>query len=356
MPQPCAQPASHRVETVDQLRGLAALSVCWYHFTQAGNNSQSFLPDGWLKESGRFGYLGVEVFFVISGFILPWAMDHGGYRLRHYPKFLVKRILRLDPPYLVTLALLIGLALLVWARHAFRPEKLLLSIPQVALHFGYLNAFFGYEWLSPIFWSLAIEFQYYLVLGLVFPLLIHVNSMVRLSALFALAILAFVFPQSAFVFHFVFLFLLGISTFYLKTGRVGNKTYAVLLIFFGLGCAWTLGPLIGVVGVATAMTIAYAKLNIGPLRFLGTISYSFYLLHGIVGGILVGVAMRWIDSPALRGGLLPVMLGLAILASFTLHRWVELPAQRWSSAIRYSPAKKEVKYQTAFPSVPEIAA
>jgi len=47
---------------------------------------------------------------------------------------------------------------------------------------------------------------------------------------------------------------------------------------------------------------------------LGKISYSLYLLHGIVGGIIVAVGMRWIDRPANRMALLPVMLGLALLA------------------------------------------
>jgi peptidoglycan/LPS O-acetylase OafA/YrhL len=309
-----------------------------------------------VKESGRFGYLGVDIFFVISGFVLPWAMARSHYCLHDYPRFLLKRILRLDPPYLVTLTLLIGLALLGWARHAFQPDRLLLSFPQVALHLGYLNAFFGYEWLSPIFWSLAIEFQYYVLLGLIFPLLIHRNPITRLSALSVLGALAFVFPKTAFVFHFMFLFLLGISTFYLRVGKVGAKGFAILLTLIGLGCAWTLGPLIACVGAVTALTIAYMNLKISPLKFLGTISYSLYLLHGIVGGIILAWAMRWIVSPTLRMTLLPVMLGLALLASFALYRWIELPAQRWSSAIRYSSGKKAKSPQEVSGPVREMAA
>src|ERR1700751_2787177 len=92
-----ARKDSHRLETVDQLGGLAALAVGWYHFT----NVRSFLPEGWLKQSGSFGWLGVEVFFVISGFILPWALYGADYRLSHFPRFLAKQILRLAPPYLV---------------------------------------------------------------------------------------------------------------------------------------------------------------------------------------------------------------------------------------------------------------
>jgi len=95
-----------RVEIIDSLRGLAAFAVAWVHFTNGGNLIQA----GWLKTSGAYGWLGVEVFFVISGFIIPFSLYHSGYRFpSHVGRFIFKRILRLDPPYLVTIALTIVL-------------------------------------------------------------------------------------------------------------------------------------------------------------------------------------------------------------------------------------------------------
>jgi hypothetical protein len=55
---------SQRIETVDALRGVAALSVAWYHFT---HGNLTFLRDGRLKSSGAYGWLGLEMFFVLSG-------------------------------------------------------------------------------------------------------------------------------------------------------------------------------------------------------------------------------------------------------------------------------------------------
>src|SRR6266496_2565885 len=66
-------PIKERVEIVHCLRGLAAVAVCWFHFT--GHSL------GLLKQSGVYGWLGVEVFFVISGFILPYALYSSGYRM-----------------------------------------------------------------------------------------------------------------------------------------------------------------------------------------------------------------------------------------------------------------------------------
>ncbi len=52
---------AERNQTVDALRAIAALWVCLFHFTSATG-------------VGRYGYLGVTIFFVISGFIVPWSM------------------------------------------------------------------------------------------------------------------------------------------------------------------------------------------------------------------------------------------------------------------------------------------
>ena len=55
-----------QIEIIGALRGLAALSVAWFHFTNGGDLLQS----GWLKASGAYGWLGVELFFVVKVFLL----------------------------------------------------------------------------------------------------------------------------------------------------------------------------------------------------------------------------------------------------------------------------------------------
>ena len=67
-----------RIDTVDSLRGVAVLAVVWFHLT----NGNPMLPSSWLRTSGRLGWLGVEVFFVISGFVIPHALYRANYRLR----------------------------------------------------------------------------------------------------------------------------------------------------------------------------------------------------------------------------------------------------------------------------------
>ena len=58
-----------RLPTLDALRGVASLAVMWFHFTL-----QPYLSNDAIRRSGKYGWLGVEVFFVVSGFVIPYTM------------------------------------------------------------------------------------------------------------------------------------------------------------------------------------------------------------------------------------------------------------------------------------------
>jgi peptidoglycan/LPS O-acetylase OafA/YrhL len=159
-----------RITTIDALRGIASFAVCFYHLSYCSNIC---LPQGALKSVGSFGWLGVEVFFVISGFIIPYALHRAGYQLKQYGTFVLKRVVRLDPPYLATIALIIPLGYFSAMAPGFQGPPFTVSTSQVLLHLAYLNVFFGGNWLNPVFWTLAIEFQYYLLVGLLYPFISH---------------------------------------------------------------------------------------------------------------------------------------------------------------------------------------
>ncbi|MCA1632216.1 MAG: acyltransferase [Acidobacteria bacterium] len=189
----------NRIEVLDFLRGVAALAVVFHHFFRV-------LEPGALRSASFYGQLGVQVFFVISGFIIPYSLYRGGYTLRNYGTFVLKRVIRLDPPYVVTVVLIILLGVLSWYVPFQKDQVFQVTLPQVLLHFAYVNVFFGYPWLSDVFWTLAIEFQYYLLIGLAFPLVFSRDARVRLLSFAALGSLAFVIRPPAFIFYFIFLF------------------------------------------------------------------------------------------------------------------------------------------------------
>lgn len=340
-----------RVRIVDALRGIASLAVCLFHLT---NGKADFLPPGLLKSAGSYGWLGVEVFFVISGFILPYALCRAGYRIRYFGTFLLKRVIRLDPPYVATIVLIIFFNYLAAKAPGFNGASFEISSLQVVLHAAYLNAFFGYEWLSPIFWTLAIEFQFYWLIGLLFPLAVHPRLSVRAGLFGALAVMVVLIPAGGFVFHWLPLFMMGMLAFQTQAACIGRQSF-----FLGLSClavygSYTHGMLIAGVGAATATAIVTANFSSGVLSFLGKISYSLYLVHVVVGVKIVNLGSRYVSG--MPGKLLVLMLALAasIAAAYALYLLIEAPAQRWASAIRFQSSTPGALVPATIPATQDV--
>lgn len=342
-------PATTRIESLDFLRGIASLSVCWFHLTAFRYPS----PDGpfyqAVRSSGAYGWLGVEIFFVISGFVIPYSLSRAGYRPNAYPSFILKRLLRLEPPYLVTIALLILLAF-AYAGYSGRPAEIegaSIGLVRVLLHLGYLNMFFGYEWLNPGFWTLAVEFQYYLMMGLAIPLINTTRRWVRLVSLSGFVTAGMFFdrgrvegavPYSSFLFCFAPLFVMGILTFQKHSGLLGRKEYGGLLLLVGIAAFQLLGAPTTLAGLASVLVINLYHRQSVVARFFGNISYSLYLLHWPLGHLtlsIVGSKLLGATGDAARIGVLITALCVCIASAYLLYLLVERPAQRWSAAIRY---------------------
>jgi peptidoglycan/LPS O-acetylase OafA/YrhL len=329
-----------QIEVIGALRGLAALSVAWFHFT---NNGGGLLQNGWLKASGSYGWLGVEIFFVISGFIIPFSLHQAHYRFTsHGGRFLLKRVIRLDPPYLVAIAL----AIVVWhvsaAAPGFRGSPPKLEPIQLLLHFGYLNAFFGYPWVIPVMWTLAIEFQFYILTSVTFPLIVNNSLPIRLFALISMCALSFMIAGDALVFHYMGLFTLGMLTFTKYVGLTPIRIYFLMLALLFTATAVLLGVATAVAGLLTALVIAFVRIpRLAPLAFLGTISYSMYLLHVPIGVRVVNLGSRFAHDTAMQIAVLAAAFGISIVAAYLMYRFIECPAQKWSSSLKYEPPASE---------------
>lgn len=340
---------SKRIDGLDFLRGIASLAVCWFHLTSFHFPT----PDGRLYEavrtSGTYGWLGVEVFFVISGFVIPYSLHRAGYDISSYPRFILKRIIRLDPPYLLTLVLLLGVGFAV-AFYTGRPVEIEgqpLNWTRILLHLGYLNMFFGYEWLNPSFWTLAIEFQYYLLMGLIFPFMSSRNPYVRWLSLAAFAVPALFtshrlmsggFPISSYIFHFAFLFLMGIVSFQRWGKLITRQEYLVLLVITTAGSLFTVGLIPTAAGLLAVVVINFYNRRSIISEFFGNISYSLYLLHWPIGHLtlsIIGAKILGASTDGMKLVALAIALGVCFAASYALFVLVEKPAQVWSSRMNY---------------------
>lgn len=321
--------ARERVQILDPLRGLASLAVAWFHlshemgFTRVGTS---------LYKSGAYSWIGVEVFFVISGFVIPFALETSRYRLKAYGRFLLRRIVRLDPPYLVSILLSLSLAA-YYSKVTNTPFAF--STPQILLHLGYLNVFFKYDWINPIFWTLAVEVQYYLLIGLAFPLLLNRHVFWGLIAPLCVA-LTFLLPFDGYIFRYLPFFLLGIAAFQYRV-RVLERWHFLLSVGALAMVAWiSIGWQPTLAALFSALAIGFVRSAPRPFVAAGSISYSLYLIHGPIG-YTVGSAMqrRLPGLPPI--GIVLLSLAVCILSAWVLYRLVELPSLRLSKRIRYRP-------------------
>jgi peptidoglycan/LPS O-acetylase OafA/YrhL len=326
-----------KIAIVETLRGVASLFVLFHHWgsTDAPGWIQSPLIGSgldWLK-------VGVYIFFAISGFIMPYALYRGDYRLPNFGRFVLKRMVRLDPPYLLA----IGFCLLVSYLASLHPLSKVpfhFTWPNLALHLFYLCPFFGQDWVTGgggVFWTLGIEFQYYLLLALMFPLLNHSSGWIRWSTL-GLFVGACIWDEGfrwRFILPYTPFFAMGMITFWHYTGRIQIWTYlATLGLLTGLA-AWKFGLDEAAAPVLAATLMAFYRRPYAPLQFFGRISYSLYLFHFAISLRVVNYCTRF--DWGHRWNWLIILCGCAAcigLASLVYYL-VERPSRDYSQRITY---------------------
>lgn len=90
---------------ITMIRGVACVAVCLAHFSGTTSNEI-------IQIIFHYGILGVDLFFVLSGFILPYSLFKSGYQLKKYYLFLWKRLIRIEPPFLISIVIIITLSYL----------------------------------------------------------------------------------------------------------------------------------------------------------------------------------------------------------------------------------------------------
>lgn len=317
-------PIPDRLVVIEYLRGFAALSVAWFHLTNTYSN-------GWVRASGSLGWLGVEVFFVISGFVIPMAISKTwiNYSLKDFPAFMIRRLVRLEPPYLISIAL----AVVLWHASALAPDFQGRSpdytIWQLTAHFFYFIPMTDFNWLQPVYWSLAWEFAFYITLGLVFSLVDPSRpptAYYGLCTIMILLVTGEVFPAR------VLLFLIGISLFrIISRNRYATPIGDLVIGFLSVTLIAIFNLKIATVGVCTALLI-YALRDrrlqgvVGDcLIGLGTISYSLYLIHVPIGGRIVNLGQRFGDGQIFDFTLSVIALIFCIALSVGFWRAFERP-------------------------------
>jgi peptidoglycan/LPS O-acetylase OafA/YrhL len=320
---------------LDTLRAIAALSVCLFHFT-GGMLPKLVVPE--LESIFSQGYLGVDIFFVISGFIIPYSLIGKNHRISGFFSYIKKRVLRINPPAYASILIVLcqGLFIDRVINHNLNYTGNL-SWGQLIHNFLFTIPFTHYKWINGVFWTLAIEFQFYLFIGVLFRFLFE-KGLIWFLALYVFAILMQYIPlaESENFFRYASLFALGGLALMWQQRRIGAWLYIASLCFFGAIAYFQLGNYAALVGVSTAVALNAIKASIAGFTFLGKISYSLYLLHAIIGTSAEFILVKiWPPNSSLEKLLLTaVCLGLSIAGSYIFYRLVEQPFMRMAAQNR----------------------
>lgn len=323
-----------RNHTIDLLRFLSALFVAFYHF-----NQPIAYVDNWYRNLLKLGYLGVPVFFVISGYsiILSASRSHDG------RDFLTRRIFRIFPPYYISLLIVLLTIMLFRAVNGVNDiavfPKTITGISATLLLLT--SPFSSVPVINWVYWTLTYELFFYIIVagGLFLPRKFRIIAQLLISGA---ALILPVYPSGLLFFlKYWPLFSLGMSIFYFDQEKPGF--WPLLLAAVSLAGLVRLFLLAGgaptfVATLLTAIMILISlKKDIKNNVFsrLGDLSYSVYLLHVPIGIYLLGQLKTKTIQEHIGYNLLFDLFCYLIVLSISLFsfRLVEKPAIRFGKSL-----------------------
>ncbi|MEV3860498.1 acyltransferase [Streptomyces sp. NPDC050095] len=338
------KPRESRLRALDGLRLIAALMVAAYHYggrdgdiTKAwGSSPRTQFPT--LHEWFAYGPLGVQIFFVISGFVI--CMSGWGRPLR---SFFASRVSRLMPAYWAAIVLVtLVFALPPVAYHAVSPSDALVNLTM-------LQQPVGAERVLGVCWTLWAELRFYALFALCIVLPgANRRRVVLFCAVWTMAAVLADASGEAFLNlllmpEYAPFFIGGIGLYLVHRNRrdvlawgivaVGwliGQHYAVAGLwhkpnpaFFSYREPWVIVAIV-TAGFAAVAAIATGLLNRVNWRWLttaGALTYPFYLVHEHLGWVAIGAFHRTLGIPSYATFALTI--AAMLLLAWLLHRYVE---------------------------------
>jgi len=333
--------ASRRLDSLQSGRGLAALGVLLFHSSQATGARIAPLPS-WLEAVFATGYLGLDFFFVLSGFIILTSHMHDPKTFDAARTYFAKRVMRIFPPYLpVSIALLVALWLmpqLSQTVHGPLPAPSLLSslllVPDDAPP------------ALTIAWTLIFEMVFYTIFLVFF---VSTRAFLWAMVLWGAGILMWTGSESA-VLDTVFgarnlEFMMGMGVAFLVRARWGKASGFLALMIGAIALIATTVMLpthpplvVGACFAAIVFGLVILERNDAmrmpaALVSLGDASYALYLTHNPVQSIVSRVVPKVLATSSWWLGM-ALAIAASIAVAFSYHRYFEKPV---IAALRETP-------------------
>lgn len=330
-------PRARRYEYLDLLRLACAFAVLIFHYDAiAPRTGLAPAASSQIPMFSAYGFLGVQVFFMISGFVIALSITG-----RSVQSFVWARMLRLYPAYWI------GACLTAISIVLFSIDNPTLWQPGLAgflVNLTMLGGFIGVPYVDPVYWTLTVELRFYVMVALLALIGLRINSPSVIGGWLALCVVGIFVPivHKIVMGEYAPYFLVGVLALTLRDERRRWLNASMLLVGLALACRliWQqqivlrgveghppYDPLVACVVVAAglAMVVACAfapspsQRWTGGLRTLGAMTYPLYLIHGVLG-----MQMLFLLAPALGSvAAALVVTSIVIVLTLLVTLWLE---------------------------------
>lgn len=337
---------SPRIKTLDLLRFIAALGVLGYHYFYRGFKTGKIEELGFQDEIFfKFGYLGVNLFFIISGFVIFLSLN----RYQNSLTFIKNRIIRLFPTYILSLCITLIVIYLTINELPFEAKTLVSNFLMV-------NWIFKLKSIDGVYWSLHIEWIFYFLMAF-FLLVKRRKTVLRYVKLWFFLLIAFkilgfigIIVPSKISFlllgNYGFLFIAGIFfyQYYIQGFKV--KYLLIILTCFAFSSLNSIhhaealasefnanSSHITLVVLNTTFFLYFfalpyiEKVNKFSYASLGVASYPLYLLHQEVGYVLYEEFRN--DDPSYNTFIILSITLTIVLVSILIGKKYEKPVIKY---------------------------
>lgn len=345
----------HRLQYLDSARGLAAMAVLIFHAVLAFGEQHDDLKGlaFIFKKYLDLGKIAVIVFFVISGFVIPYSIK--GNDLKSSVKsFIISRFFRLYPVY--WLSVILGYIIIGGVNKV-----------EFAMNFTMLQQFLGFKNIIGLYWTLQIELIFYFLVVIVFVLDILKNSCKMFIASLLFLISAVIMGYFRYYYEIklpiaipLSLSLMFFGSYYRSSvlsedtsSKKFVKLYAIIYFLvipvvsilaynkdMGFNESWYKYTITYYLGMIIFLILGKYQISSRFTEYLGKISYSVYLFHPIVIAIL-----ELVDFRTPHQGIIKVVIAIFITTIFSHYAFqlIEAPSIRMGRKIKEKYMHQNIK-------------
>lgn len=318
-----------RFTEIDALRGLAAIAVILFHYTTYYDGRFGHLKDGYI-DWFWFGEYGVQLFFIISGFVIYMSIM----RARSASDFAIKRSIRLYPSYMFAVVLtfiIVSMSVM---------DDLKVGFGEALINMTMLQDFFtGIDRVDGVYWTLRVELTFYVLMGvlLLFGKAKHIMPVTL--GWFAASVLIQVIHRTVdteltsiireySIASFSHMFIIGMMFYAIwqHGHRFRYHMVIAMAVIYDIFFQSVENAMFTLLFIALFHLILAGRLKFLSSKvfvFFGTISYPVYLVHQNIGYVMIN---RMESTGLVHEIYLLIPIGTSILLAYAIHRLIEQPS------------------------------